>query len=485
MMHWLGALYLLGSFAIFVRAFGLVEKSRKVVAVTGSSLALIRNPALDDEQKEAALRRDALLLFRLFFVLALGGAAALLVPAALIWSGDQFGVVSLEAVLRTTVSPTFLIGGTLLAFVVFSPRHRRRGGKSPYTSTERLLHRLAFGTRPAQVAVADLEDRLFAKELAPLETDRPVFITALPRAGTTLLLECCARLPEFATHSYRDMPFVLTPCLWSRFASRFRQNGEMKERAHGDGMQVSPDSPEAFEELLWMAFWRKHYRHDRIVPWQPENRDEFDDFLRNHMRKIIFLRRGPAAPARYLSKNNANIARVGYLRLLFPQALLIVPFRDPLQHAASLWRQHRRFKAIHAEDRFAADYMKGVGHFEFGANLRPIDFDGWLDRRTSEDPNGLPFWIEYWIVAYRSLLEGSGRRPVFLDFDALCRAPGPGLGAFGHAAQVRHAGAMAEAARAIRPPRPHEVDHGPIPPALLAQAAETHARLVRIAANRS
>ena len=72
-----------------------------------------------------------------------------------------------------------------------------------------------FGTT-AQIGIADLETRLFDTELAAFEPGDPVFVTSLPRAGTTILLEILAALPEFATHTYRDMPMVLCPMLWSR-----------------------------------------------------------------------------------------------------------------------------------------------------------------------------------------------------------------------------------------------------------------------------
>lgn len=116
--------------------------------------------------------------------------------------------------------------------------------ENPYALVDRLLHRLSFRTVQTQIELADLEERFFGGQLADIAVRRPVFITALPRAGTTLLLELCAGLDEFATHCYRDMPFVLLPLIWNRFSSAFRRNNAPRERAHGDGMLVSIDSPE-------------------------------------------------------------------------------------------------------------------------------------------------------------------------------------------------------------------------------------------------
>ena len=94
-----------------------------------------------------------------------------------------------------------------------------------HTRWERLLHRLAFSSVEAQKGLAGLESRIFAERLRDVEIDRPVFIAALPRAGTTVLLEILAALGPFATHTYRDMPFPLTPLLWNVLSRRFRAPG--------------------------------------------------------------------------------------------------------------------------------------------------------------------------------------------------------------------------------------------------------------------
>ena len=162
---------------------------------------------------------------------------------------------------------------------------------SSYSPLDRTLHQVAFNTYHAQVSLADFEDRLFSKQLVNCKNERPVFITALPRAGTTLLLECCASSPEFAAHCYRDLPFVMIPCLWNRFSQIFQRQVKSTERAHGDGMQINPDSHEALEEVVWKTFWQRHYHRDRLIPWEYEENENFKQFFDAHLRKIIWLRR--------------------------------------------------------------------------------------------------------------------------------------------------------------------------------------------------
>src|SRR5690606_14564045 len=80
---------------------------------------------------------------------------------------------------------------------------------SRYRTIARLPPRPAFAPPAAQAGIADLERRMFRRELDAFDVGPPVLITALPRAGTTILLELLAATPELASHTYRDMPFLL------------------------------------------------------------------------------------------------------------------------------------------------------------------------------------------------------------------------------------------------------------------------------------
>lgn len=295
---------------------------------------------------------------------------------------------------------------------------------SQFSRTDRLLHRMAFNGVEVQKALADIEDRMHARELARITIERPVFVTSLPRAGTTFLLECLAALPEFTTHSYRRMPFLLCPLLWERVSRGLRKKSELSERAHADGMLVSSDSPEAFEEALWMAFWPQKYGAGRISAWSRTDRDpEFEKFFKSHIRKLILLsQHGGKEATRYVSKNNANIARLPLLREIFPDAIILLPFREPFAHASSLLRQHENFLRIHAADGFGRDYMRAIGHLEFGQLLHRITLVP-DDGRSRYAPTNLEYWLEYWSETFERLLKSDCRNIHFVSYERMCAEP--------------------------------------------------------------
>ncbi len=232
-----------------------------------------------------------------------------------------------------------------------------------YGLLDRGLYRLAFRLGTAQHALADVEDLLYGDALDGITADDPVFITALPRAGTTILLKLLWETGRFASHTYQDMPFVLCPLLWSRYAGQFGTDIEATERAHGDGLDVSGRSPEAFEEMIWKHFWDEPYRADHIRPWTDADRNpEFERFL-----------------------------------------------------------------DIHEEDDFVREYMEAIGHHEFGKGLKPVNFNGWLDDDPDRTPESLSYWVRYWGAAYGFVLEHAEDNTVLVSYARLTDEPDASL----------------------------------------------------------
>jgi hypothetical protein len=296
-----------------------------------------------------------------------------------------------------------------------------------YSRLDRWFHRVAFSSPAVQLTAADIETSMYSRRFANISADKPVFITSLPRAGTTLLLELLSELPSFATYTYRDMPFVLAPLLWETFSRRFRKPAQLAERAHGDGMAVGYDSPEAFEEVLWMASWGKKFSDRGIALWgDHEPAADFRELLVSQMQRIIAARSKDGERRRYISKNNANIARIGLLKRLFPDGVILVPFRRPVDQAGSLLYQHQRFLEMHAEDSFARRYMRDIGHLEFGALHRPILFEGMSEVGGRYRPDTIDYWLAYWNLAFEHVLRYRDQI-ILVSYEDLCAAGADGV----------------------------------------------------------
>jgi sulfotransferase family protein len=267
--------------------------------------------------------------------------------------------------------------------------------------------------------------------LAEQTIDRPIYVTGLARSGSTILLELLAAHPEVATHQYRDFPLIPIPLWWNWFLDRAgRKDSQPVERAHKDRIAVTPESPEAMEEVLWMAFFADcHNPAVSNVLSEQDSAPEFEAFYRDHIRKLLLLRHGK----RYLAKGNYNVSRLGFLRKLFPDARFVVPVRDPVAHIASLLKQHRLFCAEETRDPQILDYMRRSGHFEFGLDRRPTNFG---DLETVQRIQEL--WqagreVEgsalYWASVYGHVADLVERDPAIADrtllihYDDLCAEP--------------------------------------------------------------
>ena len=247
-MTYVGAIFLVVGFMAIVFGLGAVSRAKEVIDRSRQALADLKNAELHDDEKERLIQGHAIRLFALFFMLVGIGVLGLGAPTLVLWLADQLGWVSFHDVMALTVSWKFLVVVSVVCILVMWVGSSMGGGgaqaneefENRYTLSDRLLHHVVFSTVSAQVACADMEDWRHGKALDKVELDRPLFVTALPRAGTTMLLDLLAELPGLAAHCYRDMPFVRCPVLWNALAQRFRKEDKPRERAHGDGMMVSP-----------------------------------------------------------------------------------------------------------------------------------------------------------------------------------------------------------------------------------------------------
>jgi hypothetical protein len=285
-----------------------------------------------------------------------------------------------------------------------------------------MLHRLALGPGFVREACFDLQEAALAKKSLP-DIKAPVFIAGLARSGSTMLLNTLYSTGAFRSLTYRDMPFVMMPGIWESMSRSSQTESIAKERAHGDRLSVDYDSPEAFEEVFWRTVCGDDYigvnRVSAHAPG-PAARKKYANFVR------AVLASGNAAPgSRYLAKNNNNLLRLGALQKTFPDAQILVPFRDPVQHAMSLLRQHELFCDSHDKDRFGMHYMHWLGHWEFGLGHKHYSYTG---ADNPYGPSDINYWLDSWLDAYNHALATAPANSLFVSYEQLCADPVGRLG---------------------------------------------------------
>lgn len=309
--------------------------------------------------------------------------------------------------------------------------HRGADKDSPF-HVPRLLDLLGGWVdrhREFWLGLGRLETSLLEDQLRAVAVTKPVYVCGLARSGSTLLHEILAAHRGVASHRVKDYPMVYTPYWWRRASARLRPTPP-RERAHGDRVIITSESPDALEEMLWMAFFRRC--HDPSVSNRLEvtdNHPAFETFYRAHIQKLLLAEQA----TRYVTKANYHVARLPYLLRLFPDAKFVIPVRDPVGHIASLARQHRWFSEGERRHPRALAYMQRSGHFEFGLDRRPINLGddervreilrAW---RRGEEVRGL---ARYWDMVYSYLahvLESDAHvraAAIVVRFEALCDAP--------------------------------------------------------------
>ena len=250
--------------------------------------------------------------------------------------------------------------------------------------------------------IFDVEQSIFLKKNDNFD-DEHVFVAGLARSGTTILLNAIHQSNEFASLTYADMPFILAPNFWKKVCPNISHD-ELQERAHGDGVIVSSNSPEAFEEVFWKTFTENSIIREEL-------------FI-----KFISLILKKNKKTRYLSKNNQNIRRLVLISEIFPCSKILIPFRDPLQHAFSLYSQHMKFVKEQNEDSFIRNYMNWIGHSEFGLDYKMIHSSNLLYPNENE----FNHWLEQWYLTYKTVLELSVAENgefYLIGYESLCSNP--------------------------------------------------------------
>ena len=242
-----------------------------------------------------------------------------------------------------------------------------------YNFIQKLLHDIVLSNKFINKSLFEIE-KLIKLKKNNIDKNSHIFITGLPRSGTTILLNFIFSSDEFASLKYSNMPFIFSP----NFSKLFnKKNILKKERLHADGIYYDLNSPEALDEIFFS-----------------QNESYIKDELINYLQIILISQN----KSRYLSKNNINYKRINLISSILPNSIFLIPVREPFQHAYSLLNQHLHFTKLQKKDDFIRRYMNYLGHNEFGLNHKawnkPIKFD---------DPNSIDYWLEQWTLFYKKI----------------------------------------------------------------------------------
>ncbi|MDX1540809.1 MAG: hypothetical protein R3349_05345 [Geminicoccaceae bacterium] len=117
-MTYLAIALAIAIFCWSLHAFRLVPASLEAVSTARQAAGVMRDPALDDDEKESRVQAAALRLFKLFGTITLRVVAALLLPAVAVVLLAWAGVVDLDAVLEAAISWPVIIVSTVVMVAV-------------------------------------------------------------------------------------------------------------------------------------------------------------------------------------------------------------------------------------------------------------------------------------------------------------------------------------------------------------------------------
>ncbi len=259
-----------------------------------------------------------------------------------------------------------------------------------YNLIQKFFHKICFKNKIILKYLYEIEKVIFLKNQNNFKNFNHVFICSLPRSGTTALLNYIYSTNNYASLTYNDMPFILSPNIYSFL--NLKSNIKKSERFHRDGISIDLDSPEALDEIFFSLYET------------PEYEIELPKYI-----SLILLKYNKN---RYLSKNNLNAKRINLIKRIFPNSIILVPFRKPYNHSISLLNQHLNFLSLQNKEAFVREYMGDLGHNEFG-----IDHLSWNKSLRYKDFTKLDYWLEQWILYYSNILNEYKK---FKNFYLLC-----------------------------------------------------------------
>lgn len=397
-------------FGTVVFCFSIVLMLKKTFfnlsASTVKQLDIIINTSLQEKEKDRLILKNMSNLLKHFFLVLL-----LIVGIAIISSIPVFLYTKTYPEYSVDTSSIYfylsmLLGSLSLLFIK---------KKSDYSYWSKLLHTIVLDNY-------NIGKFMLKKELKKHKTDCRkngdsfVIVTGLARAGTTALTNLLYEPEVFHSISYANMPFLLAPKFWKKIYNP--KSSSVKERAHGDKVMFGKNSIEALEEYFFKVFLK-----DQFIGKKTLAKHKIDHQLYKLYLSYQELFRDKQKLTQYLAKNNNFILRHESIRELNKIFKLIIVFRNPIDHANSLLRQHKNFELMQHKDPFILDYMNWLGHYEFGQNQKVFEF-GNEKKWAKYKKESINYWLLIWVNYYSHVVSLFGEKNTFLvHYDDLLQTP--------------------------------------------------------------
>ncbi|MEO7990616.1 MAG: sulfotransferase family protein [Chryseolinea sp.] len=288
----------------------------------------------------------------------------------------------------STMFYIILISSSTIPFILMKLLSK----KKDYSEWSILFHRIIFNNYNISKGLFGFEKSLFKSKTKELN-NRFIIVSGLARAGTTALTTLLHDTNQFHSLSYANMPLLLSPNFWRKFYHP--KSDELRERSHGDRVMFGHNTVEALEEF----FWTVHLKNEFVTSDTLNRHEVSKEIYQQYLIYQSLIKQSNSNETIYLAKNNNFILRYNSLRKLNADFVIVILFRDPLEHAYSLLNQHQRYTKFQTEDAFIKEYMGWLGHYEFGLSHKHFDFS------TSEslkefDEYSINYWLRIWIDYY-------------------------------------------------------------------------------------
>lgn len=244
-----------------------------------------------------------------------------------------------------------------------------------YNFIQKIFHDLVLSNKVINSSLFEIDKMLYLKN-EDIQKNLHIFITGLPRSGSTSILNFIYSTNEFGSLKYLNMPFVLAPNISKKI---IKKNIPKKQRLHNDGITYDLDTPEAFDEIFF------------------RNSEEFvEKELLNYLTLILISENCK----RYLSKNNLNYKRIDLINSILKNCIFLIPIRNPIQQSYSLLNQQQNFTFLQKKDSFIKRYMNYLGHNEFGIIHKP-----WHKPNNFNNLDDINYWLEQWCFFYKNIFK--------------------------------------------------------------------------------